>query len=104
MASIFLQLIQMAVEIKKISNYFDPNFKKNCINIFNKRWAQFDTDTYLVAFFLHPRYRGKVDYFSNLFVKYNVFIIPTFHIRQEISRQYISSNGINCYENFVKIW
>ncbi|GBC48407.2 ribonuclease H-like domain-containing protein [Rhizophagus irregularis DAOM 181602=DAOM 197198] len=29
MASIFLQLIQMAVEIKKISNYFDPNFKKN---------------------------------------------------------------------------
>ncbi|CAB5317829.1 unnamed protein product [Rhizophagus irregularis] len=59
MASIFLQLIQMAVEIKKISNYFDPNFKKNCINIFNKRWAQFDTDTYLVAFFLHPRYRDK---------------------------------------------
>jgi hypothetical protein len=59
MALIFLELIHMAVAIRQISNYFDPNFKKNCINIFNKCWAQFGTDIYLVAFFLHPKYKGK---------------------------------------------
>jgi len=59
-ASIFLELIKMAVAIKKIPN---SNFKKKCICIFNKRWAQFDTDTYLVAYFLHSKYRGKFNYF-----------------------------------------
>jgi hypothetical protein len=63
MASIFMELIKMAVAIKQIPNYLDQNFKKECISIFNKRWAQFDTDTYLVAFFLHPKYRGKFNYF-----------------------------------------
>ncbi|RIA81153.1 hypothetical protein C1645_837458 [Glomus cerebriforme] len=56
----------MAVAIKQISNYLvlDPDFKKNCISIFNKRWAQFDTDTYLVAFFLHPKYRAAMKIWS----------------------------------------
>jgi len=34
-------------------------FKKKCIAIFNKRWKEFDTETYMLAFFLHPKYRGK---------------------------------------------
>jgi hypothetical protein len=51
MASIFLELIKMAVSIKQIPNYLNQNFKKQCISIFNKRWAQFDTNTYLIAFF-----------------------------------------------------
>jgi hypothetical protein len=63
MASIFLELIKMAVAIKKIPNSIDSDFKKKCIGIFNKRWAQFDTDTYLIAYFLHPKYRGKFNYF-----------------------------------------
>ena len=63
MASIFLELIRMAIAIKQIPSYLDPNFKKQCISIFNKRWAQFDTNTYLIAFFLHPKYRGKFNYF-----------------------------------------
>ncbi|PKB95795.1 hypothetical protein RhiirA5_436022, partial [Rhizophagus irregularis] len=28
-------------------------------HIFNKRWVQFNTDTYLVAFFLHPKYQDN---------------------------------------------
>jgi len=76
MASIFLELIKMAVAIKQISNYLelDPDFKKNCISIFNKRWSQFDTDTYLVAFFLHPKYRGKINYLF-IFIYYNIFYL-----------------------------
>jgi uncharacterized membrane protein SpoIIM required for sporulation len=45
-----MELIKMAVAIKQISNYLDLDFKRKCISIFNKRWVQFDTDTYLVAF------------------------------------------------------
>ena len=68
MASIFLELIKMAVAIKKIPN---SDFKKKCIGIFNKRWAQFDTDTYLVAYFLHPKYRGKFNYFVYFYLLYS---------------------------------
>jgi hypothetical protein len=71
MALIFLELTKMAAAIKKLPNSLDSNFKKQCIGIFNKRWVQFDIDTYLVAFFLHPNYRGKFDFF--LFC-YNILI------------------------------
>ena len=73
MASIFLELIKMAVSIKKIPNSIDLDFKKKCIGIFNKRWAQFDTDTYLIAYFLHPKYRGKFNHFI-----FFLFIIISF--------------------------
>ncbi|CAB4431749.1 unnamed protein product [Rhizophagus irregularis] len=32
---------------------------KQCIGVFNRRWAQFDTNIYLLAFFLHLKYRDK---------------------------------------------
>ena len=48
----------MACAISKIS-YQDLEFKKICTAIFNKRWKEFDTDIYILAFFLHPKYRGK---------------------------------------------
>jgi len=63
MASIFLELIKMAVAIKQFPSTLDMDFKKKCISIFNFRWNQFDTDIYLVAFFLHPKYRGKFNYY-----------------------------------------
>ena len=69
-----MELIKMAVAIKQISNYLDLDFKKKCISIFNKRWVQFDTDTYLVAFFLHPKYRGKLNYFICLFLFYLIYL------------------------------
>ena len=64
MATIFLELVKMAVAIKKLPNFINSDFKKKCTNIFNKCWGQFDTDTYLVAFFLHPKYRGKYIYIN----------------------------------------
>ena len=70
MATIFLELVKMAAAIKQIPNYLDQNFKEQCIGIFNKRWAQFDIDIYLVTLFLHPKYKGKFNHFFILF--YNI--------------------------------
>jgi hypothetical protein len=49
----------MACAINKISSVQNLDFKQKCIAIFNKRWKEFDIDIYMVAFFLHPKYRGK---------------------------------------------
>ena len=35
-------------------------FKKKYIAIFNKRWKEFNVDIYMLAFFLHPKYQGKI--------------------------------------------
>jgi len=56
----------MACAISKIS-YQDLEFKKICTAIFNKRWKEFDTDIYILAFFLHPKYRGKKYYYYYLY-------------------------------------
>ncbi|RIB30417.1 hypothetical protein C2G38_2152713 [Gigaspora rosea] len=34
-------------------------FQKTCISFYNKRWAEFDTDFYLLAYFFHPKYCSK---------------------------------------------
>ena len=71
MATIFLELVKMAVAIKKLLEFINSDFRKKCIGIFNKRWKQFDTDTYLIAYFLHPKYRGKFNCFI-IFICYNI--------------------------------
>ena len=48
----------MAHVISEIS-FQNLEFKKKCIAIFNKRWKEFNTETYMLAFFLHPKYRDK---------------------------------------------
>ncbi|UZO11740.1 uncharacterized protein OCT59_003298 [Rhizophagus irregularis] len=32
--------------------------KNSCIKTFNERYKEFDEDIYLLAFFLHPQYKG----------------------------------------------
>lgn len=79
MALIFLELSKMAAYIKRIPSSIDLNFKKQCIGIFNKRWSQFDTEIYLVGFFLHPKYRGKFNYlFYFTQVSYLMFYLNLF--------------------------
>ena len=56
MADCFVELVKMALAILQIPNC---DFKSKCIAIFNKRWKEFDTEIYLLAFFFHPKYRGK---------------------------------------------
>ncbi|KAF0514778.1 ribonuclease H-like domain-containing protein [Gigaspora margarita] len=50
----------MAIAIKNISNIIDLNFKNLCIKIYNKYWKQFDILTYLLVYFLYPKYRQNL--------------------------------------------
>lgn len=36
------------------------NFKNHCIKVINDRWDSIDILPYMLAYFLHPAYRGKV--------------------------------------------
>ncbi|CAG8667129.1 10489_t:CDS:2, partial [Ambispora gerdemannii] len=56
---IFVELVKMAIAIQKTSALFNSQFRCDCIAIYNKRWKEFDTDLYLLVFFLHPTYRGE---------------------------------------------
>ena len=70
MAIIFLELIKMAATIKQLPNSLNLEFKKKCIGIFNKRWIQFDTNIYLLTYFLHPNYRGNFKIYIFLYFFY----------------------------------
>ena len=56
-----IQLILLANAIKKLSFRSSPKmtaFRQHCVETFNKRWANFDPKLYLLAYFLHPGFRG----------------------------------------------
>ncbi|CAB4475369.1 unnamed protein product [Rhizophagus irregularis] len=55
----------MARAISEIPSFQNIDFKKKCIAIFNKRWKEFDINTYMVAFLLHPKYRDREDPFDD---------------------------------------
>uniref|UniRef100_U9U7U4 Uncharacterized protein n=1 Tax=Rhizophagus irregularis (strain DAOM 181602 / DAOM 197198 / MUCL 43194) TaxID=747089 RepID=U9U7U4_RHIID len=59
LADCFFELLKMAQAISEIPSFQNIDFKKKCIAIFNKRWKEFDINTYMVAFLLHPKYRDK---------------------------------------------
>ena len=60
LADCFVQLTKLAVSINKIPNERGMiGFKNHCINIINNRWQSFEIEPYLLAYFLHPLYRGK---------------------------------------------
>jgi len=67
LADCFLQFVQLAAAIKKVSNIRAKGFKSYCVKIFNKRWRDFNADNYLLAYFLHPDYHGM--YFRFLIIK-----------------------------------
>ncbi|PKC51645.1 hypothetical protein RhiirA1_483280 [Rhizophagus irregularis] len=39
-----------------MNNY--RSLKNSCIKAFNERYKEFDENIYLLAFFLHPQYKG----------------------------------------------
>ena len=48
----------MATSIKELSQLGAQNFYKECQQAFNRRWNEFNFNFYLLAYFLHPKYRG----------------------------------------------
>ena len=61
LADCLIQLILLANAIKKLSLRSSSEmteFRQHCVETFNKRWANFDPKLYLLAYFLHPGFRG----------------------------------------------
>ncbi len=56
LADAFIQMIRLAYLIKRCNA---GAFQQHAIKAFNKRWEEFDVNLYLLAYFLHPRFRGK---------------------------------------------
>jgi hypothetical protein len=59
LADCFVELIKLSQRIKSLPLVSNYGFKDECIDLFNKRWKQFDIDLYLLAYLMHPKYRGK---------------------------------------------
>lgn len=73
LADCFVELIKLSKKIKSLPPVSDYEFKHNCVELFNKRWKEFDIQLYILAYLLHPYYRGK--YFILLIFFKNFFII-----------------------------
>ena len=56
----FIGLIQLGAAIKKLSDTDYHIFRQQSIAIFNRRFNDFNDNTYLLCFFLHPNYKGKI--------------------------------------------
>ena len=59
LSDVFIQLVRLAYKIKHIKIKNMAGFRNHMINSFNSRWEEFDIDSYLLAYFLHPAYRSK---------------------------------------------
>ncbi|PKC56213.1 hypothetical protein RhiirA1_474320 [Rhizophagus irregularis] len=59
LADCFVELIKLSQKIKSLPPVSDYDFKYQCVERFNKRWKEFDIQLYLLAYILHPHYRGK---------------------------------------------
>ncbi|CAB4468558.1 unnamed protein product [Rhizophagus irregularis] len=59
LADCYIHLVSLAGAIYRLPIQ-NIQFKYYCIEKFNERWNEFTNDTNLLAFFLHPQYRGKV--------------------------------------------
>jgi hypothetical protein len=58
LADVFVQMIRLSYKLKNTNNYDMIGFRKHAINAFNKRWDEFEIGPYILAYFLHPAYRG----------------------------------------------
>ena len=58
-ADCFFGLARLGAAIKKIPEEDHKMFRRHCIQVFNTRFEEFDFDEHLLAYFLHPEYRGK---------------------------------------------
>ncbi|CAG8635523.1 7303_t:CDS:2, partial [Cetraspora pellucida] len=58
LADCYLGYLKLAIAIKNIFQDHHLMFYRKCVSIFNERFNTFDYDEYLLAYYLHPQYRG----------------------------------------------
>ena len=59
LADCFFSLAQLGAAIKNVPESDHRMFRRHCIKIFNVRFNEFDFDEHLLAYYLHPEYKGK---------------------------------------------
>lgn len=59
LADCFIELIKLSLRINSLLPVSNYDFKHQYVELFNKRWQEFDIQLYLLAYLLHPYYRGK---------------------------------------------
>ncbi|PKY61298.1 hypothetical protein RhiirA4_333921, partial [Rhizophagus irregularis] len=62
LADAFIQMVRLGYVIKKFNSSNLISLQQHAIQAFNKRWEEFDISLYLLAYFLHPGFRGKYSY------------------------------------------
>jgi len=63
LADCFIQLVKLATVINNMPREHGIiDFRNHCIIAINERWKSFDIYPYLLAYFLHPQYRGNIYY------------------------------------------
>jgi hypothetical protein len=60
LADCFIGLARLGAAIKNLPKNDHCTFRQQSIAIFNKRFADFDDNAYILCFFLHPGYKGKL--------------------------------------------
>ena len=58
LADVFVQIIRLSYKLKNMNNNDMTGLQQHAINAFNKRWDEFEIGPYILAYFLHPAYRG----------------------------------------------
>jgi hypothetical protein len=65
LADCFLCLIKLSAIIKEFPQNRNNSFQRKCQLAFDKRWNEFNFEMYLLGYFLHPQFRGKILYNNN---------------------------------------
>ncbi|CAB5157672.1 unnamed protein product [Rhizophagus irregularis] len=60
LADCYINLLRVAASIKKMDQYDYKGFHTHMVQVFNKRYEEFNDPKYLLAFFLHPEWKGTL--------------------------------------------
>ncbi|PKC03327.1 hypothetical protein RhiirA5_423939, partial [Rhizophagus irregularis] len=108
LADCFVELIKLTQKIKSLPPVSDYDFKYQCVELFNKRWQEFDIQLYLLAYLLHPHYKGiglRLTILRNIqsfYLKKEEYNIPYSAGRGDVFTWWILCNPVRSEENHIQ--
>jgi hypothetical protein len=63
LADCYLSLARLGAVLKNLPQSFHCDFCNHCYTMMNRRFEEFNDDKYLLCFYLHPQFQGKLKYF-----------------------------------------
>lgn len=73
LADCYIHLIKLAATIHRIPQEH-ITFRNYCIASINKRLLEFNEDIYHLAYFLHPKFRGKLLLLFYYIIKHEIIV------------------------------